>query len=106
MKVLALVTLLVFSTVPLTWSVEAVTPDTQLITDTGNKFCPVSGDKVSGKHFIEYGGKRYSMCCPMCKKDFNKNPEKYIASLENREQQSKSLERITEEHGHSGHVYE
>ena len=52
-------------------------------TDAGNTACPVSGDKVSGKHFVEYKGKRYGMCCPVCKNKFNKDPEKWIASLDN-----------------------
>ncbi len=51
------------------------------IVDAGNTVCPVSGDKVSGKHFVEHGGKRYSLCCPHCEKDFKKDPEKFIAQL-------------------------
>jgi YHS domain-containing protein len=45
-----------------------------------NKICPVSGEKV-GKMGppikYEYNGKIYNLCCPMCKKSFKKNPEKY-----------------------------
>jgi len=52
------------------------------IVDAGNTVCPVSGDKVSGKHFVEYKGKRYALCCPLCEKDFKKDPEKFIAQLE------------------------
>src|SRR3989338_8081476 len=49
--------------------------------DVGNKMCPVSGDKVSGKDFVEHQGKKYGLCCPMCAKDFKKDPQKYIARL-------------------------
>lgn len=49
------------------------------IVDVGNKTCPVSGDKVSGKHFVEYKGRRYGLCCPHCEKEFKKDPEKFIA---------------------------
>lgn len=49
--------------------------------DVGNKMCPVSGDKVSGKSFVEHEGKRYGLCCKMCADKFNKNPEKFIAGL-------------------------
>ena len=49
--------------------------------DVGNKICPVSGDKVSGKHFFEYEGKRYALCCDKCLKHFNKDPDKYIAKV-------------------------
>lgn len=45
----------------------------------GNKICPVSGesvDKMEGAQY-EYKGKIYNLCCPMCVKDFTKDPEKY-----------------------------
>ena len=58
--------------------------------EVGNKICPVSGDKVPAPGEkgamgdekpakIEYKGKIYNLCCPMCVKDFKKNPEKYSA---------------------------
>ena len=50
------------------------------IMEVGNKICPVSDEKVGGMGDIvqiEYNGKIYNLCCPMCKKDFNKDPEKY-----------------------------
>ncbi len=57
------------------------TPETVAV-DAGNKFCPVSGDKVSEKiEKVEYQGKRYGLCCPMCAKKFRKDPEKYLATL-------------------------
>ena len=54
----------------------------QDLMDVGNKFCPVSGDKVSGKTFVEYNGQKIGTCCKMCLDKFNKNPEKYLANLE------------------------
>ena len=50
--------------------------------DMGNTVCPVSGDKVSGKHFVVHEGKKYALCCPHCGKEFKKDPEKFIAQLE------------------------
>ena len=57
--------------------------------EVGNKICPVSGDKVPAPGEkgamgdkpvkIMYEGKIYNLCCPMCIKDFKKNPEKYSA---------------------------
>ena len=49
----------------------------------GNKICPVSGEKIvmEKKGTIEYKGKTYNLCCSMCKKDFLKDPEKYIEKL-------------------------
>ncbi len=55
------------------------------VVEVGNKFCPVSGDKVSGKHFAVYEGKRYSLCCPMCEEKFLKNPHKYMAQVAQKE---------------------
>ena len=57
--------------------------------EVGNKICPVSGDKIPAPGEkgtmgdnpvkIEYKGKIYNLCCPMCVKDFKKNPKKYSA---------------------------
>lgn len=48
--------------------------------EVGNKLCPVSGDKIGSmgegvKHV--YNGKIYNLCCPMCVKTFQEDPEKY-----------------------------
>ena len=69
------------------------------ILDVGNKYCLLSGDKVSGKHFAEYQGKRYGFCCNQCIKKFNKDPGKYIAALE-----EKPLLEAGDEHGDHSHV--
>jgi len=44
-----------------------------------NRICPIAGEEIaSGKEVkYEYNGKIYNLCCGMCKKDFDKNPEKY-----------------------------
>jgi YHS domain-containing protein len=43
--------------------------------------CPVMEGPVNKKIFTEYQGKKVYFCCPSCKADFEKNPEKYIAKL-------------------------
>ena len=51
----------------------------------GNKICPISGDKIKsmGKAVkIDYKGKTYNLCCKMCVKDFNKDPEKFSKKVE------------------------
>jgi YHS domain-containing protein len=63
------------------------TPASKDAVEVGNKICPVSGNKVPalGEENamgdepvkIEYKGKIYNLCCPMCIKDFKNNPEKY-----------------------------
>jgi len=60
----------------------AVKAKVQLV-EVGNKICPVSGDRVAGGAMgnkpitVEYNGKIYNLCCPMCIDVFKKNPEKY-----------------------------
>lgn len=52
--------------------------------NAGNTVCPVLGTKVEpGKALtVEYNGKLYNVCCPMCVGEFKKNPEKYAAIVE------------------------
>ena len=47
--------------------------------------CPVSGDKLGemGKPYVfEYKGQEVKLCCKSCKKDFDKDPAKYIKKIE------------------------
>jgi YHS domain-containing protein len=46
--------------------------------------CPVSGDKLSemGKPYtFEYQGREVKLCCKDCKKDFDKDPAKYMKKI-------------------------
>lgn len=54
------------------------------LVNAGNTVCPVMGTKVEpGKALtVEYGGKLYNVCCPVCVKEFKKSPEKYVAIVE------------------------
>ena len=52
-----------------------------------NKICPISGEVIEETADkkpvqVEYKGKMYNLCCEMCVKDFNKDPEKYIKNIE------------------------
>ena len=54
-------------------------------TEPANKICPISGHEVGGMgepKVVEYKGKSYNLCCAMCEKDFNKDPEAAIKKLE------------------------
>ena len=54
------------------------------VVNFGNKICPISGEKVGEMGevvSVEYNGKSYNLCCAMCKKDFLKDPEKYIQKM-------------------------
>ena len=63
-------------------------PATPMAADTSTnatpdllKTCPVSGDKLGemGKPFtFTYKDQEVKLCCKGCKKDFDKDPEKYI----------------------------
>jgi YHS domain-containing protein len=48
---------------------------------TEQKLCPVMGNPIDKKYYTEYKGKKVYFCCPMCKPEFDKNPEKYIGKL-------------------------
>ena len=46
--------------------------------------CPVSGDKLGemGKPVVfVYQGQEVKLCCPDCRKDFDKDPAKYILKI-------------------------
>ena len=68
---------------------EATSPATQVEStaqapvSVGNKVCPVTGLKIEklGENTVEYQGKVYNLCCPDCKDGFLKNPDKYIAKV-------------------------
>lgn len=53
--------------------------------EVGNKFCPVSKEKVGEMGDIvkyEYNGKIYNFCCKACLKDFAKDPGKFAKIAE------------------------
>jgi YHS domain-containing protein len=55
--------------------------------------CPVSGDKLGemGKPFIfEHQGQEVKLCCKNCKKDFDKDPAKYMKLIREADKQDKS----------------
>lgn len=43
--------------------------------------CPVLGDSINKKLFVDYKGKRIFVCCEGCIADVQKDPEKYIKKL-------------------------
>ncbi len=74
--------------------------------EVGNKICPISGEKIGGMgkaEKIEYKGKVYNLCCPMCKKDFLKDPEAAIKKIEEQmaDEGTEATEDTTEDQDHS-----
>jgi YHS domain-containing protein len=43
--------------------------------------CPVMGDPIDKKFFVDYKGYRIYFCCSSCPEEFKKNPEKYMKKL-------------------------
>ena len=69
-------------------SVTPVKPKPDLLTT-----CPVSGDKLGemGKPYIfVYQGQEIKLCCPSCKKDFDKDPAKYMKIIRDAEAKAKT----------------
>lgn len=73
MKHLILVTILIFAIVLV--FAQAEKPKNQTT-------CPISGEKIDKKVFIDYQGQRIYFCCDKCKAKFEKEPEKYFEKLE------------------------
>jgi len=59
---------------------EQPAAEANALVEVGNKICPVSGEKAGemGPAILhEHNGKIYNLCCEMCVKDFQSDPEKY-----------------------------
>jgi YHS domain-containing protein len=87
---------------PMLVSAQTDDMDTTQAVEVGNKICPVSGEKVGEMGDIfktEYNGKIYNLCCAMCAKDFQKDPEKYIQKV------NEELEVSGESDAHTGHAH-
>jgi YHS domain-containing protein len=55
--------------------------------------CPVSGDKLGemGKSYVfVYQDQEIRLCCSGCKKDFDKDPAKYVAKIRAAEKNAKN----------------
>jgi len=46
------------------------------------KLCPVTGDPIDPKIYVDYQGRRVYFCCEMCPPMFKKDPEKYLKKLD------------------------
>lgn len=45
---------------------------------------PVCGKRINANKahiIIEYENEEYMLCCPLCQREFERNPQKYIAAL-------------------------
>ena len=44
--------------------------------------CPIMGDPINKKLYVDHAGKRLYVCCKMCVMQVQKDPAKYIKQLE------------------------
>ena len=69
--------------------------------------CIVSDEKLGemGKPYVmEYKGQEIKLCCKSCKKDFDKNPEKFIKKMREAEKKAaKSDKAAKPADDHAGH---
>jgi YHS domain-containing protein len=49
--------------------------------EIAQKICPVMGNPIDPNIYVDYNGRRIYFCCNMCPETFKKDPEKYIAKL-------------------------
>ena len=63
------------------------------------KTCVVSDEKLGGDmgdpYVFTYEGKEVQLCCKSCKKDFDKNPKKFIKKLTDAEKKANKTKKIS-----------
>lgn len=59
-----------------------------------NKSCPVSGGPVSEKYRTEYKGQYVYLCCEGCVKEFDKNPEPFVAKMSKEDREAIETNKI------------
>ena len=62
---------------------EGMASDSMEEMGVNNKICPIEGNPIKEGEAVkvEHNGKIYNLCCSMCVKKFNEDPEKAISSL-------------------------
>jgi YHS domain-containing protein len=50
--------------------------------EIAQKICPVMGNPIDPNIHTDYKGRRIYFCCTSCPKVFEKDPEKYIAKVD------------------------
>ena len=75
---------------------NAYAADEAKLVQVPNKICPISHEKVGENgmqpHQVTHNGKTYNLCCSMCEKDFNKDPDKYAKMMEDEVAQTQAEE--------------
>ena len=58
--------------------------------------CPVTGDPIDRKLYVDYKGKRIYVCCEGCKATVAKKPEKYLKKLLAMGQAAEVIDTVTQ----------
>ena len=53
-------------------------------TEITQKTCPVMGNPIDPKVFVDYKGRRVYFCCKPCISKFQADPDKYLAKLDSK----------------------
>ncbi|MBN1984239.1 MAG: hypothetical protein JW795_22115 [Chitinivibrionales bacterium] len=59
-------------------SASSATDSTSLSPQTT---CPVLGNAIDKKYYVDFNGKRIYLCCPSCKEAVTADPQKYLKKL-------------------------
>ena len=62
--------------------------DQNVLLESVQKNCPVTGEAINKQVFTDYKGRRVYFCCPACIEPFKKDPEKYLNKLQEQTQQN------------------
>jgi len=55
--------------------------------------CPICGDKLADKphpYYFTYEGQEVGLCCKVCKKDFDKDPARYMKMIREADKKAKN----------------
>ena len=58
--------------------------------------CPVMGEEVNKKLYVDHNGKRIYVCCKGCINAVNADPEKYIKKMEQKDITLQKVDLITQ----------
>lgn len=76
---------------------EKVANPASQLADTGTQTtCPVTGEKIDKKIFVDYQGKRVYFCCSACKTTFTKDPEATLKKITDKGERVARIELVTQ----------
>ena len=84
---------------------KAAAPKAEVQT-IAQKTCPVMGNPINPKIFVDYKDRRIYFCCKMCPPVFNKDPEKYVKIVDEQLKAAKGAKMEgSATYTHEGHAH-